>query len=372
MQLHSPKQSSDRAKHIRGLDGIRACAFLLVLLGHCGFSWIPNGLGVTVFFFLSGYLITTLLRLEWIQSGEISISRFYIRRSFRILPPLYCSLILAIVFALTGVIHSEIHWKAVIAVQLFLTNYSEFLFGASVPAGLSVLWSLAVEEHFYLIFPWFYRNLLKAGMSQKTQVVVLCSFCVIALAWRTVLMAAFHVPWYRVYSYSDTRLDSILFGSILAIAANPAIDRLSGFSRRGYAIAAIIGTVALIISVAMRGEMFRQTFRYSIQGVALFPIFIYVIRYTNSFVTRFLEMRFLTHLGDLSYSLYVVHYIVLFVIEQWLPVGPLKTLFLTFSISYVIATFMRTYVELPSTRIRNQVLTRMSVRNNDKPFVQTT
>src|SRR4051794_26452168 len=79
--------------HIRGLDGIRALAFFLVLGGHSGFSWIPNGFGVTLFFFLSGYLITTLLRLEYIQTGAISISRFYVRRAFRILPPFYCALI---------------------------------------------------------------------------------------------------------------------------------------------------------------------------------------------------------------------------------------------------------------------------------------
>jgi peptidoglycan/LPS O-acetylase OafA/YrhL len=78
---------------------MRAFAFLLVLVGHCGFSWIPNGFGVTVFFFLSGYLITTLLRLEWLQTGLISVPSFYIRRAFRILPPFYVAVILAVVTA---------------------------------------------------------------------------------------------------------------------------------------------------------------------------------------------------------------------------------------------------------------------------------
>ena len=358
MRTHSPVQASANPSHIRGLDGIRACAFLLVLCGHCGFSWIPNGFGVTVFFFLSGYLITTLLRKEWIHNGSISVSHFYVRRAFRILPPLYCALILAIALALTGATHSEVHWKAVAAIQLFLTNYSDLIVGASVPLGLSVLWLLAVEEHFYLVFPWVYRALLKGGMRRSRQVVLLGCICLLALVWRTVLMSDFHVFWNRVYTGTDTRLDSILFGSIMAIAVNPVIDRLDRITRRRCAIAAVIGVVVLIVSIAMRGELFRQTLRYTVQGVALFPIFVYVIRYSDSTVTRIMEWKVLTHIGDLSYSLYVVHYTVMFVVKIWVTTNPFLTLLITFTVSYIIAEFMRRYVELPSVRMRNRVLER--------------
>src|SRR5579863_10318382 len=217
-------EGSDGAGRIKGLDGMRAGAFLLVLGGHCGFKWIPNGFGVTVFFFLSGYLITTLLRREWIRTGAVSVTRFYIRRAFRIMPPLYCGMTLAIALALAGVIASDVKWKAVAAIQLFLTNYSEVVLGCSVPLGLSVLWSLAVEEHFYLVFPWLYRNLLRLGMRQSQQALILGCICLVVLIWRSCLMFEFHTFWNRVYTGTDTRLDSILFGSIMAIAANPAID----------------------------------------------------------------------------------------------------------------------------------------------------
>src|ERR1017187_742613 len=270
--------SSNVQLHINGLDGIRACAFLMVLVGHSGISWVPNGFGVTVFFFLSGYLITTLLRREWIRTGTISVSRFYIRRVFRILPPLYCGLIFATVLALTGITHSDVHWKAIAATQLFMTNYSEAWLKVNVPLGLSVLWSLAVEEHFYLAFPLVYRSMLRANIGKNRQVMFLCALCILVLAWRTILMAVYHVFWNRVYTGTDTRLDSILFGSILAIAANPVIDRLDGVTRRRYFISALIGVLVLLASIAVRGEMFRQTARYTIQGTALVPVFLYVIR----------------------------------------------------------------------------------------------
>ena len=342
--------------HIRGLDGIRALAFFLVLGGHCGFRWIPNGLGVTVFFFLSGYLITTLLRQEWTHTSSLSISHFYIRRAFRILPAFYVALVLGIMFASTGLTASEVHWNAIGVALAFLTNYSYLLVGATAPAGLTVLWSLAVEEHFYFLFPCIYRGLLRGRVRRHRQVIVFGCICLLTLAWRVTLMAGFHTDWFRVYSGTDTRLDSILFGSIMAVAVNPVIDNLDRLSRRLCTSTALMGAVVLIASIVVRGEMFRQTVRYSIQGLALFPIFLFVIRYTDSAITRFLELKFLTHIGELSYSLYLVHAVMLRAVTVWLRTGLFMTLILTFTLSYISAWVMRRYVELPANKMRNRVV----------------
>jgi len=344
------------SSRIPGLDGIRAFAFLLVLVGHSGFSWIPNGFGVTVFFFLSGYLITTLLRLEWIQTGSISIPRFYIRRVFRILPPFYISVIFAVLMAWAGLTASHVHWKTLVVVQLFLTNYSPYLVGAAMTQGLSVLWSLAVEEHFYMIFPCAFGALLKSGAGISRQVTLFGAVCLLALTWRVVLMTVFHADWSRVYSGTDTRIDSILYGSILAVAANPAIDNLDSWSRRGCTVAAFIGGAALIASIVIRGELFRQTVRYTVQGLALLPVFVFVIRYPDSALTRFLELKLLKHIGDLSYSLYLVHATVLIVVQNLIGKEPFVALALTSLISYALALVIHLAVEMPAHRIRNQLL----------------
>lgn len=347
---------------INGLDGIRACAFLLVLAGHCGLKWIPNGFGVTVFFFLSGFLITTLLRLEWIRTGTISVSRFYIRRAFRILPPLYCAIALAIAAAGWGILHTGVDWKAVVAIQLFLTNFAELVPGLTIPLGLSALWSLAVEEHFYLLFPVLYLLLLRSGLSRGRQTALLGSFCAITLLWRFVLMGGFHVFWNRIYVGTDTRMDSILFGSIMAVAANPVIDRFPALSRRLCGSAALISIVILLISIAARGEFFRQTSRYSIQGLALFPVFFYIARYPDSLPTRWLEWKPLTTVGDWSYALYVFHYTVMFAVNTWITTNPVATLVLTFAISCILAELSRRYVERPANRLRNRVLEKSRAR----------
>jgi len=347
------KPTNDR---IKGLDGIRACAFLLVLAGHCGLKWIPNGFGVTVFFFLSGFLITTLLRMEWIRTGSISVSRFYVRRAFRILPPLYCAIALAIAAASLGILHTEVQWRALVAIQLFLTNFAEQVPGLTIPLGLSALWSLAVEEHFYLLFPVLYLVLLKSGLSRATQSFLLGGVCAAVLVWRFVLMGVFHVFWNRVYTGTDTRLDSILLGAIMAIVANPAIDEIPVLSRRQCGTAALLSIVVLLATIGARGEFFRQTARYSIQGLALAPVFFYIARYPHSLPTRWLEWKPLTTVGDLSYALYVFHYTVMFAVNTWVTTNPVATLVLTFGIACALAELSRRYVERPAARLRNRLL----------------
>jgi peptidoglycan/LPS O-acetylase OafA/YrhL len=353
-----PAVAHSRTDRVCGLDGLRAIAFLLVLFGHGGFSFVPNGFGVTIFFFLSGYLITTLLRLEWLRSQSCSIKKFYIKRAFRIFPPFYFAVALATCSAWSGLTNPAVQWKGLAAIQLFLTNYMDCFTNLSIPAGLSVLWSLSVEEHFYLVFPCVYLFLLVRHVSRNVQVILFGSVCVLVLVWRIVLFGPLQAHWFRIYTGTDTRIDSILVGVIMAIAANPVIDNCSRLSRRACALSASIGLVVLVASIAARNELFRHTIRYTIQAVALFPIFFYVVRYSDSFLTRLLETRFLTHIADLSYSLYVVHYTVLAVVKTWLHTNPIITVCLTFSVSYLLALFVRRYIERPSYRMRSRILKR--------------
>src|SRR5262249_39300014 len=158
------------------------------------------------------------------------------------------------------------------------------------------------EEHFYLLFPVLYLVLLKSGQSAGRQSALLGCVCAATLVWRFVLMGSFHVFWNRVYTGTDTRLDSILFGAIMAIAANPVIDPFPALSRKWCGTAALLSIAILLATIAARDEFFRQTARYSIQGLALAPLFFYVARYPDSWPTRWLQWKPLTTLGDLSYA----------------------------------------------------------------------
>lgn len=307
--------------YIQSLDGIRAVSVIWVFLAHAGLAeWgVPGNLGVTVFFFLSGFLITTLLRVEFERHGSINLGAFYLRRALRIFPPMYLTLLLASGLCFFGVLEGSLRLDAVVAQVLHLTNYfiiSDGWWEGRAP-GTWVYWSLAVEEHFYLVFPAFYLALLRLAPSRRRQLLVLALACVAVLAWRVVLVLWFDASKDRTYVASDTRVDSILFGCMLAIYGNPVLDstRVSSFWWK--AIWLPLGLVGLGLSIVVRNAEFQETLRYTIQGLALFPLFIVAIRYPEWLPCRALNLAWVRFVGLLSYSLYLVHTTVLFGIHSW-------------------------------------------------------
>lgn len=172
--------------HIPSLNGLRAIAIAVVVWAHAGFpGHLAGGLGVSLFFFLSGYLITTLLRAEYDKYERISLGGFYLRRALRIFPPMYIVIALVVVLTLVGFLPNVMSAGGTAATALFLTNYWIIFAGhEGVPAGLGVFWSLAVEEHFYLVFPLMYIAMRKWLPKRTHQVVLLVALCVLILGSR--------------------------------------------------------------------------------------------------------------------------------------------------------------------------------------------
>ena len=163
--------SSHRSEVIPSLDGLRAISVLLVVLGHSGLDAIvPGGLGVTIFFFLSGYLISTLMLAEHDKTGGINILHFYARRVFRLMPPLIVSLAIAYGLTYSGWLAGGITSKGLAAQLLYFANYYGLFYdpGNTVPDGTGILWSLAVEEHFYIFYPLLMALLLGAAFRPRT------------------------------------------------------------------------------------------------------------------------------------------------------------------------------------------------------------
>ncbi len=313
---------------IPSLDGMRAVAFLLVFLGHAGLPFppsivpasfgIPAGFGVTVFFFLSGYLITTLLRLEMAQHQKINFKHFYLRRVLRIWPPFYLVLGVASLLTALGVLGGELELPSVLAQALHYCNYWLIAYTAKgMPPGTIVYWSLAVEEHFYLIFPAFYALLARAKLTGAQQRAIFLALCAASLLWRFVLIRWLGASFDRTYLATDTRFDSMLFGCCLAVCDNPALD-LPKKDRPGVLDLAFLlaGIAALLGSFMFRDQLFRETIRYTVQGIALYPVFLSVVRFPNWGPFRLLNLRFMKYLGTISYSLYLVHHMVIIIVDR--------------------------------------------------------
>jgi peptidoglycan/LPS O-acetylase OafA/YrhL len=361
-------RSSGRGEsfYIPSLDGIRALAFLLVFLSHIGLGdRIPGGFGVTAFFFLSGYLIVTLLRAEADRDGSFSLKMFYARRVLRIFPPCYLVLVIAVILNALGIVPGGRSLAGLAAEFFYVTNYYTLAGGNAIPKGTGVLWSLAVEEHFYLFFPIVYIILRRLYPRPAHQAVILGWFCAAMLLWRCVLIIHFHAPSTRTFLATDTRFDSILFGCILAIYGNPAVDRTRVQEHVWKWILLPIAIGVLVLTFTDRSDVFRDTLRYTLQGIALFPVFITAVRYPRWLVFRILNLRIVRFVGVLSYTLYLVHYIVIETIDRWRLGSPLVQGILSLTISLLVAVAIYYLVERPCARLRRYLRSRPTPQAGD-------
>ncbi|KST58010.1 acyltransferase [Methylobacterium sp. GXS13] len=334
------------------LDGVRALAILIVFAAHCGYSHVvPGGFGVTVFFFLSGYLITTLLRIERGRTGTVSLSAFYLRRSLRILPPLYLTLAAAGALYAAGLLDwMRVEPAAVLGQVLFLTNYPG-LFGTEAVLPVP-LWSLAIEEHFYLVFPLAY--LLWLGRLQPRRAALAClGICAAVLAIRCVNV--WRLPDYSLnYSWTHTRIDAILFGCCLGLWNNPVIPADRAWRPRPWHVAASLGVI--LLTLALRDPAFRETLRYTLQSAALFVPFAYLLHGEGRAV-RWLSARPMRQLGLWSYSFYLAHMAVVALVLHLAPgLHGIPLMLVAFPVTLLWCWGMFTWVERPCARLRRRLL----------------
>jgi len=280
---------------------------------------VPGGFGVTIFFFLSGYLITTLLRLEYEKTGDISLRKFYLRRAYRILPPMYIVLALAYGLWLIDALPGAPTGGAIAAQIAHLTNYFIVFNGDThIIPSTGLMWSLAVEEHFYLIYPIALLLLLR-HLAYRNVVWILFAVCFVVMLWRTYMTT--HAPGLGDYTYvaTDARLDSLLYGCILGLWCNPAIDtqRLSANAWLWTGVLAV--AAAVLIFTFEYHTATSDGFTYSLQGLALLPVFYCAIRFNRWPAFRWLELPPVRAMGIISYTFYLIHLLILHLLRYLVP-----------------------------------------------------
>ncbi len=346
------------ALHIPGLDGLRAVSILLVFFDHAGLERFASGdLGVTVFFFLSGFLITTMLRRERERTGAVSLRRFYLRRALRIWPPFYLVLGLAVLGAALGAYPAPLDPATIAAQALHVSNYALYLFGTSrtIP-GTAVFWSLAVEEHFYLVFPLLLALLVRLGLSRERQAGVLWGLCAAALAWRVMLVFGWHADHHRTWLCTDTRFDALLMGCALALRGNPVLDAPTGSDSLWKWVLLPAGLAALTFTLVVQPDGWRDSLWYTLQSAALVPLFVCAVRFPRWAPLRWLNAPTIAMLGTISYSLYLLHLLVMFALRAQLPSlawSQTATLALPVSIALSLASYVT--VERPFAALRRRL-----------------
>ncbi len=377
-------------RRIPELDGIRAIAIWMVLIMHSfwGFhnqwgalDFLPKSvaeilshgwLGVDLFFLLSGFLITGILLATKDQPHYFK--NFYIRRFLRIMP-LYFSLVLIWAFFYRG------YWRYFLLSSFFGANLSH-LFTIRVPHGPSVLWSLAVEEHFYLLWPGIVLLL------DRRKLLFLCAVIFLASPILRGVYAARGMNPQVIYDLSWFRLDGLAAGAALAIwVGSKYFDRVLA-----YKVAAALFAALIVMSAAgARFGLFGTktpvavALRYTQAYLFFGALLILVLLYRGTKWTAFLRSGFMQISGALSYCLYLVHLSVgdgfqyIMHRQQFAHLGPTATVLVRtvviLSVSFAIALLSRQYLEGPFLALKDKYTARAAAKSQqtavDSSVVET-
>ena len=300
------QQSTENPARIRSLDGIRAFAILTVILCHLLQRFVlisfplPASDGVELFFVLSGFLITAMLLREYDRSGTVGLGRFYTRRIARILPPLLVYLgVIAIMYLL---MRRSVPWPDLAGAALFVSN----LWPHTAAYPTEHLWSLAVEEQFYLLWPPLLIGCLHYG---GRRLLARVSILVI------VLSPLFRVSLSLIHSLFlahkqgillPGRMDSLFAGCLLAVCIGSVrFERIYRRVERFWWTAPLF---FLLLSPVLRvalGNAYTFTIGYTLESLVAAYFIVWVVRSPQSRTSRALSSRPIAFLGVTSYSTYL-------------------------------------------------------------------
>ena len=324
------------------IDGLRAVAVVSVILFHAGFSLLSGGyVGVDIFFVISGYLITTII-LDDVDKNEFSLSGFYERRARRILPALFCVVVVSTAVAYLTLLPDQLvaYGKSVISIPLFISNilfwHERGYFGTVTELKPLVhTWSLAVEEQFYLLYPPLMFLVLKY-LRPKLAVLLCGGFLIsMVLSWyltRLHFETAFYLPFARAWE--------LLAGALVVIARRsfPTVPA-------AYNLAASLAGLALIAFA-----LFFFTADTVFPGLAAaIPVsgtaLVLWAHSKDNVVHKLLAQKPLVYIGLASFSLYLWHQPIFAFLRQlgfdegWMPAG--------IALTAVVSALSYFYIERP-------------------------
>lgn len=307
---------SGKHEYLPALDGLRGVSILLVLVAHAWLGHIvPGGLGVTIFFFISGFIITRLMLTEWDAKGQIDVGAFYIRRVCRLMPALLG--FIAICILVLETIGSPYSSWDVLATLFYFANYRSIA-GAFTPGIIDspfvITWSLSVEEHYYFVFPFLFALL---ASDTKRLLGTMLALMALILAWRCWLVWGVgleEMTDYRIYKATDTRFDSILYGACVAVLYHRLPQFTKWMHRPG---AFLIGAALMLLSLLWRDPEIRETVRYSIQGVGIALMFGTLVFGKNP-LSGILGSPIMVYVGRISYSLYLFHWLAFVMVDHYM------------------------------------------------------
>ncbi len=376
MSVSDSRESTDlnvgKRRYMPGLDGLRALSVLAVIAYHLNFPLAQGGfLGVGVFFTLSGYLITDQLMMQWQTTKRINLKEFWLRRFRRLMPATF--FMLAMVY-LWLILFDPSRLSTLrgdfISVILYFNNWWLIFHNVSYfesfgpPSPIGHLWSLAIEEQFYFLWPVILVFVLRFRPKRGKLIL----FTLIGAAASILAMALIYQPGSdpsRVYYGTDTRLFALLIGATFAIAypSQKLSQHISIQSRRALDFLGGAGILGILIIIWRTNEYDASLY---LGGFALFAILsaivTVILAHPASRVARLMGIKPLRWIGVRSYSLYLWHYPVIILTSPTLDTGGFSgsRIVLQLVVSFLMAGLSWKYVEEP---IRSGSITQLWKKN---------
>ena len=346
-----------RLGHRPELDGLRGVAILLVLLHHAGIPSVRGGhIGVDIFFVLSGFLITALLWQEYEKYGRISLKNFYIRRLLRLTPALALLLGAFGIYTLATKSGPDLFksGQAIVYSALYLSDFA-LAFDFAALGSLEHTWSLAIEEHFYLLFPVALVLLLAKNWSRQVIFGLLCLLVVVIAIHRAFLWGPTSQEINRVFYGFDTRADGLLVGCILGLIASwNRLPQVKWFL-------ALPGALALffaIVFVAWDSPLYAYGLPVINLSAAIVLAFLLRARST------WLGNKILVWVGTVSYGLYLWHNLVFILVRERVTGSPWGILILGSIISIACAALSYYLLEKPCLKLKERFSNRVIQTEN--------
>ena len=340
-----------QGSHLPALDGLRMVAVLTVILNHVGYDAVPADLGVSIFFVLSGFLITWLLLKEKERTGAISLKSFYLRRLFRLLPAYY--VFLAIVLTnYFGRSHGAVvpRTDIILPSLLYYANYFN-AFHDHPPTPISHTWSLAVEEQFYLLWPLAFSFFIARGRPAVLRFLAIS--IVLVAAWRSFLFCVVHVGTAYVYNAFDTRFDNLAVGCLAAmlVQSTEVLALAEKISRRA-AYPAL--TILLIGCSRAMPEAYHYSVGFTVEATLLAIAILQIMQLATRPAWRWLSHPVSVYIGSISYPMYLYHGLCASLSLRLFPDRVLPRFPLVVGLAIVLGTVSFYVVEKPFLRLRRR------------------
>ena len=334
------------------LDGLRAIAVLGVMCWHFVLPGVKGGfLGVDIFFVLSGFLITKLLVEEWDLTGRIHLGKFYLRRMLRLFPALFLLLLVTLPFV-------PRLWT--LEALLYVSNWG-FLTKQLGLSAIMQLWSLSVEEQFYIVWPLMLLGLLAL---RTPRAVIFAVVALLAAASATFKIIAWHSfdDWNRFYFGTDGRADELLIGCGLALFLAWSRVPARAWFRRTVKIAtipAVLWLGYLVVQSAVYWKFFYQQGGITLVALATAVLILQCLIAPIHWMRAILAWRPMVGIGRMSYGLYLWHSPIGWVTDprnfEWVPILPRAELFvLRVCLTFAVAGLSYQFLERPLLRLKHR------------------